>query len=127
MPRIFALFASMFVVASSASAEPPASSNDRQLAARILADERLPDVLDRAERIVKSGFNAGDGYGEVWIRDFATFIELSCEVGDPAEVKRNLLMFFRFQGNDGNIIDGFIPAAKANVNYQGCSPILRVV
>ncbi|NQU22630.1 MAG: hypothetical protein HQ567_15245, partial [Candidatus Nealsonbacteria bacterium] len=45
-------------------------------------------------------------------------IELSCKVYDPAEVRKNLLMFFRFQGEDGNIIDGYIPAAKANVNYQ---------
>jgi len=90
----------------------------QQLAKEILRNKDLPDVLNKAKAIIKTGFNAGDGYGEVWIRDFATFIELSCKVYDPAEVRKNLLMFFRFQGEDGNIIDGYIPAAKANVNYQ---------
>jgi hypothetical protein len=88
------------------------------LAAEILRNKDLPDVLNKAEAIIKTGFNAGDGYGEVWIRDFATFVELSCKVYDPAEVKKNLLMFFRFQGEDGNIIDGYIPASKANVSYE---------
>jgi glycogen debranching enzyme len=91
---------------------------DGQLARRILSDSDLTDVLQRAKAIVATGFNAGDGYGEVWIRDLATFIELSCQVRDPAEIERNLLMFFRFQGDDGNVIDGFVPAEKAQVNYQ---------
>ena len=98
------------------AAEP--EMTDSTLAREILDDESLTDVLDRAKTVVRSGFNAGDGYGEVWIRDFATFIELSCKVGKPAEVRKNLLIFFRFQGDDGNIIDGFIPAARANVNYR---------
>lgn len=34
----------------------------------------------KALEIVKTGFNAGDGYGEVWIRDYNTFIELSAGV-----------------------------------------------
>jgi GH15 family glucan-1,4-alpha-glucosidase len=62
---------------------------------------------------VKTGFNAGDGYGEVWIRDYNTFIELSAEVFDAEELEENLLVFFRLQGEDGNIIDGFIPKEKA--------------
>ncbi len=100
-------------------AEPAAvSRKNEQLAREILSNRDLPDVLNRAKAIIKTGFNAGDGYGEVWIRDFATFIELSCEVGDRAEVRKNLLMFFRFQGDDGNIIDGFIPASKGNVAYR---------
>ena len=118
LKRLFFCVSMIVVSGYPVFAEPAGTTANRQLAARILADERLPDVLDRAKAIVKTGFNAGDGYGEVWIRDFATFIELSCEVGDPAEVKKNLLMFFRFQGDDGNIIDGFIPASKANVNYK---------
>ncbi|MCP4304903.1 MAG: hypothetical protein GY788_08540 [bacterium] len=103
------------------SADPVKSDETRRarrLANEILDNKDLPDVLHKAKAIIKTGFNAGDGYGEVWIRDFATFIELSCEVYDPAEVRKNLLMFFRFQGEDGNIIDGYIPVAKANVNYQ---------
>lgn len=88
------------------------------MAREILGNRDLPDVLNRAKAIIKTGFNAGDGYGDVWIREFATFIVLSCEVGDRAEVRKNLLMFFRFQGDDGNIIDGFIPASKGNVAYR---------
>ncbi|TFH23392.1 MAG: hypothetical protein E4H10_12225, partial [Bacteroidia bacterium] len=63
--------------------------------------------------IVKSGFNAGDGYGEVWIRDYNTFIELSAEVYPQETLKENLRVFFRLQREDGNIIDGFIPKEKA--------------
>ena len=75
----------------------------------------------RALEIVKTGFNAGDGYGEVWIRDYNTFIELSAEVFDSEELEENLLVFFRLQGEDGNIIDGFIPKEKAvqsDVGYK---------
>jgi len=69
--------------------------------------------------VVKTGFNAGDGYGEVWFRDYNTFIELSAEVFEPEILKENLLVFFKMQGDDGNIIDGFIPAEKAgSVNYE---------
>ncbi len=70
-------------------------------------------VKQKALEVVKTGFNAGDGYGEVWIRDYNTFIELSMEVYDSKEIEENLLVFFRLQGEDGNIIDGFIPAENA--------------
>ena len=92
--------------------------NHRLLAERIVRNNDFRTVLQMAENIIKTGFNAGDGYGEVWIRDFATFIELSCDVLDKEEIKENLLMFFRFQGEDGNIIDGFIPSNKKNVSYD---------
>ncbi len=97
--------------------EPPTAA-DAELAAKILADDDLDAVLTKAKAIIRTGFNAGDGYGEVWIRDFATFIEISCEVYDIAEIEKNLLMFLRFQGDDGNIIDGFIPEKKGNVSYD---------
>jgi glycogen debranching enzyme len=71
----------------------------------------------KALEIVKTGFNAGDGYGEVWIRDYNTFIELSLEVYPDEEIQENLLVFFRMQGEDGNIIDGFIP--KSNITGHG--------
>ncbi|NQU54137.1 MAG: hypothetical protein HQ522_16540 [Bacteroidetes bacterium] len=75
----------------------------------------------KALEIVKTGFNAGDGYGEVWIRDYNTFIELSSEVFEAETLKENLLVFFKMQGDDGNIIDGFIPREKAvlsKIGYQ---------
>lgn len=75
----------------------------------------------KALEIVKTGFNAGDGYGEVWIRDYNTFIELSSEVFKTETLKENLLVFFKMQSDDGNIIDGFIPREKAvssKIGYQ---------
>ncbi|RUT78791.1 GH36-type glycosyl hydrolase domain-containing protein [Ancylomarina longa] len=75
-------------------------------------------VKKKALEVVKTGFNAGDGYGEVWIRDYNTFIELSAEVYPKEELKENLRVFFRLQGEDGNIIDGFIPKEKA-VDAEG--------
>ncbi len=33
-------------------------------------------------------------------------------------MRKNLLMFFRFQGTDGNIIDGFVPENRTNVAYN---------
>jgi hypothetical protein len=69
--------------------------------------------------IVKTGFNAGDGYGEVWIRDYNTFVELSAEVYPVETLKENLLVFFRLQREDGNIIDGFIPKEKAKETKGG--------
>lgn len=94
------------------------ATEPRELARRILADKEMDEVLRRARELVKTGFNAGSGYREVWIRDYATFIELSCEVYDLNEVRENLLIFFRMQGEDGNIIDGFVPRRSANVNYK---------
>jgi glycogen debranching enzyme len=72
----------------------------------------------KALEIVKTGFNAGDGYGEVWIRDYNTFIELSSEVLKAETLKENLIVFFKMQGDDGNIIDGFIPKDKAGTGYD---------
>jgi len=88
-------------------------SADQQLAKQIQQDSILQQVKAKALEVVKTGFNAGDGYGEVWIRDYNTFIELSAEVYPKEILKENLLVFFRLQGEDGNIIDGFIPQSKA--------------
>jgi glycogen debranching enzyme len=75
-------------------------------------DESFAFVKNKAVEIIKTGFNAGDGYGEVWIRDYNTFIELSSKVFKAEVLKENLLVFFRMQGDNGNIIDGFIPKDK---------------
>ncbi len=76
-------------------------------------NKEFDQVQEKALEVVKTGFNAGDGYGEVWIRDYNTFIELSAKVFDAKELEENLMVFFRLQGEDGNIIDGFIPKEKA--------------
>ena len=88
------------------------------LAKTILKDERMDKVLAKARQVLSSGLNAGSGYGEVWIRDLNTFIELALDVQDHAALREALLTFFHFQGADGNIIDGYIPVSKANVGYK---------
>ena len=92
---------------------------NKELVDQIKMNENIPFVKSKAIDVVKSGFNAGDGYGEVWIRDYNTFIELSAEVYPKEALKENLRVFFRLQGNDGNIIDGFIPKEKAIPTKDG--------
>jgi hypothetical protein len=96
----------------------PQAGADSRLVQQILADPKLDDVLARARTLLKTGFNAGSGYREVWIRDLATFIELSCQVRPHDEIKENLRMFFLLQADDGNIIDGFVHRSQANVGYR---------
>ncbi len=91
----------------------------KELAARIMKDEKLDKVSQMAHDLVKTGFSAGTAYSEVWIRDYNTFIEVSCDVLPLQIVHENLIIFFNFQGDDGNIIDGFIPREKAGyVSYD---------
>ena len=111
---LFLLFALVF-----ACTTPVKKSVDNELAEKIKKNEYFPFVKAKALEVMKAGFNAGDGYREVWIRDYNTFIELAAQVNDKAILKENLLVFFRMQGEDGNIIDGFTPAEKIGaVNYD---------
>ncbi|MBL7143692.1 MAG: hypothetical protein ISS76_05615 [Phycisphaerae bacterium] len=100
------------------NAESKHFGNNKELAVNILNNPDLTFVLEKAKSILKKGLTAGSGYGEVWIRDLNTFIELALEVQDKAVLRRSLLVFFHFQPKDGNIIDGYIPAEKANVSYK---------
>ena len=84
----------------------------------ILKDSSLNRVKSMAAGLIETGFNAGSGYGEVWIRDFNTFIELSCKVMPRDSIKDRLRVFFQMQGDDGNIVDGYIPKKKAGVGYD---------
>src|ERR1044072_8105255 len=76
-------------------------------------------VKTMAEDLIKKGFNAGEGYGEVWIRDLNTFMDVACKVHDKAIIRKSLLTFFLFQQNDGAILDGYIPKPKSTgVGYN---------
>ncbi|MFP5080966.1 GH36-type glycosyl hydrolase domain-containing protein [Pedobacter sp. JCM 36344] len=75
-------------------------------------------VKQMAEDLIKKGFTAGDGYGEVWIRDFNTFINVSSTVNDKAIVKKYLITFLKFQQPDGSILDGYIPSSNTSVGYN---------
>lgn len=89
------------------------------MANTIETNQDFAKVKQMAEKVVKTGFTAGDGYREVWIRDYNTFIELSAEVFDARELAENLLVFFKLQGADGSIVDGFIPKEKATATEGG--------
>ena len=91
---------------------------DPALKKQITADTRLQTVSQKAETLIQTGLNAGDGYAEVWIRDLNTFIEPACKVGDVGKIREALLTFFKFQGADGNIVDGYVPRKDEQVNYD---------
>lgn len=86
---------------------------------RIQSDTRLNVVKEKAVELIKTGFTAGDGYSEVWIRDYNTFITLASTVQSIESTKENLRVFFRLQGKDGNIIDGFVPKEKVINSKNG--------
>src|SRR5580692_6347104 len=88
-----------------------------ELAKQILADKRLDQVEAMALKLL-SGFNAGTSYGEIWVRDFNTFIDSSLRVHDKESVKEKLLLFFKIQGADGNVPDGAVKSDQANVGYK---------
>jgi glycogen debranching enzyme len=90
---------------------------NKQLAQQISANKGLDSVQAKAIRLL-SGFSAGTSYNEVWMRDFNTFIKGSLKAHPKEEVKKMLLMFFKIQGDDGNIVDGVVESTKANVGYD---------
>lgn len=92
-------------------------TDKRELSLAIRNDHRLDSIQARALRLL-TGFAAGTSYGEVWIRDLNTFIKGSLKVHSPEKVKSMLLLFFRMQGNDGDIADGVIDVKKASAGYK---------
>lgn len=96
-----------------------AKKQENNLVNKIRSNEYFAFTKSKALEIMNSGFNAGDGYREVWIRDFTTFIELAAQVFPKEELKENLMVFFRMQGENGNIMDGFTPREKeGEVKYD---------
>jgi cellobiose phosphorylase len=74
----------------------------------VLDDPLMAQVDSMARAVAATGFNAGDGYKEVWIRDLNTFICLSLQVMDTTEVRDALDTFLDFQGPEGDIPDAFV-------------------
>lgn len=111
--RMYIPMALMLVLLLMACGGKSPTSAEKQLAECILNDTLMNRVEAMALEVVKGGFNAGDGYGEVWIRDYNTFIELAMEVMPDDRIQDNLLTFFRFQGKTGDIVDGFIDIKRA--------------
>jgi hypothetical protein len=89
-------------------------NSKKQLAAKIIADSTMVKVDKMARELMKKGFYAGSGYQMVWARDMNTFIELSCEEYDQKVIRENLLMFFHFQQENGELLDGYVPREAFN-------------
>lgn len=92
-----------------------ASTNPRprDLATQIIADQDLREVLRMARDLLSSGLNAGSHYQATWIRDMNTFIQIALGVNPPQRFREALLMFFKLQGSDGNIVDLYWPRDPA--------------
>jgi hypothetical protein len=98
-----------------------ADSREVDLAAQVLADQNLHDVLRMARELLSSGLDAGSGYKATWIRDMNTFIQVAIAVNPPQHFRDALLMFFKFQGTDGDIVDLYWPrdpAKPVNDTYR---------
>lgn len=108
------LFIAVFFISFTVAAQ---KQDRKALANTILADARLDTIQEKALKLL-DGFSAGTSYSEIWIRDFNTFIKGSLKVRPKEEVKARLLMFFKIQGNDGNIVDGVVESSKAKGGYD---------
>jgi glycogen debranching enzyme len=106
--KTISLLSILLIVASCTSNQPKPD----ELSSKIQSNEYFKFTKEKALEVMKTGFNAGGHYTEVWIRDFNTFVDISSEVFEPSVLKDNLLVFFKLQGDDGNIIDGFSPIDK---------------
>ena len=100
------------------SAQDCISPTENELARQILSNKDLARVLSMAHDLIGTGMRAGEGYREVWIRDLNTIIELALEVQKHDDVKQALVTFLHFQGEDGNIVDGYVDKDRANVSYK---------
>ena len=103
------IYLSMLALMLSCTGNKPQKS---EMTTQIASNEYFAFTKAKALEIMKTGFNAGGHYTEVWIRDYNTFVDLAADVFEPEVLKENLLVFFKLQGDDGNIIDGFSPINK---------------
>ena len=82
--------------------------SNKELAKTIIDDATLSQVQSMAEDVLKQGFNAGSGYSQVWARDMNTFIETAINHVDHKEIREAILLFFRLQQPNGEMIDGYV-------------------
>ncbi len=84
------------------------SQSNKELANKIINDKRLDTIMLKAKALLSKGFNAGDGYPQVWARDLNTFIETSLKVYNVDTIRKNLLTFLYLQQPNGEIVDGYV-------------------
>lgn len=104
--------------ASTDGSDVSGDDTDRELAQKILSNQDMDRVMERGLSLFEDGFNAGSGYPEVWIRDLNTFIEMALRAREAKEIRECILTFFHFQGDDGNIIDGYVPKDRSSTGYK---------
>lgn len=107
------------VLCSIASVNASSEKELKIVQKNILEDPLMEEVSRMAHKTVSTGLNAGDGYGEVWIRDFNTFIQVAMDVMPDKNVQDCLNTFFHFQGPKGDIVDGYIDIKKADLDNVG--------
>lgn len=121
MPGLIACLSVALVMSAAGRAEVDHAKQPvagQELARKILQDDRMDSVVSMGRDLLKSGMNAGSGYSEVWIRDLNTFIVPLLDVAPRQSVRDALLVFFHFQGRDGDIVDGYVPKNKGHVGYK---------
>ncbi|HEV2262176.1 MAG TPA: hypothetical protein VGR69_07830, partial [Candidatus Rubrimentiphilum sp.] len=68
----------------------------------------MTTVHAMAQALMRTGFSAGVGiYSPVFIRDYATFLAVACEVRPAADLKARLIPFLALQDADGGISDAY--------------------
>lgn len=92
----------------------------QQLAHAISKDTSLQVVDSMARVAIRSGFNAGSGYSQIWARDMNTFIEIACEESDPKDLRNAILLFFALQQPNDEMIDGYV--LKKDFNWYDDTP-----
>lgn len=105
-----------FMISLQANAGSEKEAELRIIQKNILEDPLMEQVHRMAYKTISTGLNISDGYEEVRIRDFNTFIQVAMEVMPDKHIRDCLNTFFHFQGTNGDIVDGYIDIKKANLN-----------
>ena len=108
---------------TTSSAPASTAADTAALANQVLADKTLIQVHGMSQDLLKGGLNAGSGYDQVWIRDANTFIEVALEVNPPGRFRDAFLNFFKFQEDNGNVIDGYRHRDSRKVRDARLSPL----